>query len=327
MANISKKDNLPAQQEAETLANSQMFTNKVLAEFGNSVGEIAVTDYQRTLIQGYFAVIDAMLKKAEEDRIERNSKNTDHEKYDNPLPLVWKNVNLNALALDLVHYARLGLDMKQDNMLFPIPFRNTKRNHYDINLMKGYNGIRYVAEKYATESPVGVTVELVYSNDRFRPIKKSASNSVEGYEFEMTNAFNRGDIVGGFVYLEFDNPSKNKLIIMSKKDIDKRKPSHANGNFWKEDGWYERMAYKTLLREAYSPRNIPIDPQKVDDNYRYLKMREAQMAEAESQEEIYANANSQSIEIDYGTGEVKEITSESSASAPFGFDDILDNED
>ena len=36
MADVSKKDNLPAQQETEMLANSQMFTNKVLAEFGNN---------------------------------------------------------------------------------------------------------------------------------------------------------------------------------------------------------------------------------------------------------------------------------------------------
>ena len=42
-----------------------------------------------------------------------------------------------------------GKEMMQENHLFPIPYKNNKTRKYDVNLMPGYNGIRYIAEKYA----------------------------------------------------------------------------------------------------------------------------------------------------------------------------------
>ncbi len=302
----TKKDLTVKNEQTEQLAMSERFTEKVLKEFGGNVsGAMQVTDYQRTLIQGYFIVIDRALKTAEEERLRKNANNSDH-KYDNDLPVNWNTVNLNDLALDLVHYARMGLDMTQKNMLFPIPFKNNKRNWYDVNLMEGYNGIRYIAEKYALDVPTAVTVEVVYTSDVFKPIKKGRENRVESYEFEITNAFDRGDIVGGFAYLEFADCTKNSLIIMSMKDIEKRKPVYASANFWggkkKEkvngkweeveiEGWVDEMVRKTLIREAYSAKHLPRDPKKVDDAYQYMKIKEARYAEIEAQAEIDANAN------------------------------------
>lgn len=301
------KDNEVAKTDQnQSLAMSEKFTNHVLREFGSNVaGALQVTDYQRQLIQGYFIVIDRALKTAEDERLRKNAANSDH-KWDNNLPVNWNTVNLNDLALDLVHYARMGLDMMQDNMLFPIPFKNNKKNHYDVTLMEGYNGIRYIAEKYAVEVPTAVTVEVVYSSDNFRPIKKGKETRVESYEFEITNAFDRGTIVGGFAYLEFTDPTRNVLIIMSMKDIEKRKPQYASANFWggkkKEkvdgkwqevevDGWLDEMVRKTLIREAFSAKHLPRDPKKIDDAYQHAKLREARYAEIEAQVEIEANAN------------------------------------
>jgi len=301
----------PATTKQEQLAMSERFTNTVLKEFGGSVaGAMQVTDYQRTLIQGYFIVIDRALKAAEEERIRKNENNKDH-KYDNDLPVTWNTVNLNDLALDLVHYARMGLDMTQDNMLFPIPYKNNKRNNYDVTLMEGYNGIRYIAEKYAVEAPTAVTIEVVYSTDTFKPIKKGGNNRVENYEFEITSPFDRGEIVGGFAYLEFEDPTKNELIIMSMKDIEKRKPKYASANFWggkakvwengkqietEVEGWKDEMVRKTIIREAFSAKHLPRDPKKVDDSYQYMKMREARYAEIEAQAEINASANATLID-------------------------------
>lgn len=298
---------------AEVKPNAaERFTSKVMKEFGSTVGEIQVTDYQRQLVQGYFIAIDRALKSAEEERLRKNEKNKDHEKYDNNLPVTWGNVNLNDLALDVVHYARMGLDMMQENHLFPIPYKNNKTGKYDMTLMPGYNGIQYIAEKYAVEPPLAVTVELVYSTDTFRPIKKSAENRVENYEFAINNAFDRGEIIGGFGYIEFADPVKNKLVIMTKKDIEKRKPKYASANFWggkqkvwengkqvdqETDGWYEEMCLKTIKREIYSAKHIPRDPKKIDDNYQYMKMREARIAELEAQDIIDANANGTVIDV------------------------------
>jgi len=294
------------------LSHSERFTNRVMLEFnGNVAGGLQITDYQRQLIQGYFIGVDRALKTAEENRLSKNKGNSDP-KYDNPLACVWENVNLTDLALDVVHYARMGLDMMQDNHLFPIPYRNKKTNKYDITLMPGYNGIQYVAEKYAVDRPISTTVELVYQTDMFRPIKKSCDNKIESYEFEINNPFERGEVVGGFGYIEYEDPSKNKLIIMTRADIEKRKPSYASAEFWggktkryengkltevELDGWFVEMCLKTVKREVFSAKHIPRDPKKIDDNYQYMRMREARIAEMDAQAEIYEFANSVTLEI------------------------------
>lgn len=198
---------------------SERFTKKVLAEFGSSVsGAMEVTDFQRRLIQGYFIMIDRALKNAEEERLRKNKASSNHD-YDNNLPVTWQNVNLADLALDLVHYARMGLDMQQDAMLYPIPYKNNKAGYYDITLMPGYNGIKYTAVRYAVEAPIGETIELVYSTDTFIPHKKDSAHPVATYEFQINNPFDRGEIIGGFGYLEFAEPARNELIIMPLKDM------------------------------------------------------------------------------------------------------------
>lgn len=305
--------------ENTNLANSEKFTNMVIREFGSNVaGVLPVTDYQRQLIQGYFIQIDRALKSAEERRIRQNENNKDH-KWDNTDPINWNTVDLNQLALDVMHFARMGLDMMQDNMLTAIPFKDNNRvtaggtKMYTVNLMKGYNGIQYIAEKYALEKPESVTVELVYSTDTFRPIKKSVNNKVESYEFEINQPFDRGDIVGGFGYIEFSDPQKNKLIVITKKDIEKRKPKKASAEFWggiktewvngkkqevETDGWYEEMCLKTIKREVYKPKNIPLDPKKIDDEYQYNKMQELRIAQMEVEQDAIEQTATEVIDIE-----------------------------
>lgn len=281
--------------EAPQANMSERFMQKVIHEFSGSVGEFQITEYQRQLIQGYFIGVDRALKTAEAERVRKNENNRDH-KYDNAVPVTWANVNMADLALDVVHYARLGLDTMQANFITPIPYLNKKAGRYDINLMLGYNGIKYIAEKFALCPPKSVTIELVYSTDNFKPYKKGRDNDVESYDFEITNPFDRGHIVGGFGYIEYDDPKKNELVLMSMKDIKKRKPEYASANFWggkanewkngkkvevNKDGWLDEMCRKTLIREVYSPKHILLDPRKVDDSYQYMKQREARLAEAQ----------------------------------------------
>lgn len=321
-----------AAQKTESLSNSEAFTNKVLREFGSNVaGNIQVTDYQRQLIQGYFIATDRALKMAEEKRVSKNENNKDH-KWDNLDPINWNTVDLNALALDVVHYARMGLDMMQDNHLSAIPFKDNNRTArtgtklYTVNLMPGYNGIQYIAEKYALDKPVAVTIELVYSSDTFRPLKRNRDRRIESYEFEINDAFNRGDVVGGFGYIEYEEPTKNKLIIMTLKDILKRKPEKASGEFWggkknvwengkkvevETDGWFEEMCLKTVKREVYSAKNMPRDPKKIDDAYEYMRMQEIRMAQMEAQAIIDEQANKVVIDT-----VAHEVTSDTSQATP-----------
>lgn len=301
---------------------SERFTAKVMAEFGHkSNGGLNATEYEKQLIQGYFIAIDRALQTAEEGRIRKNQNNKDP-KYNNNVPVTWQNVDLQALAVDVMNNAKIGLDMMQDNTLFPIPYLNKKTGKYTVNLMKGYNGVIFLAEKYALEKPKAVTTELVYETDTFKPIKKDVANKVESYEFEINNPFNRGKIIGAFGYIEFDDAAKNKLIIMTLQDILKRRDA-ASGNpeFWggkvkkwqngrqvevEDDMWFAEMALKTIKREVYKPKNIPLDPTKIDESYQALKRREAEFADMQVAAEIEENNCKHVIDVEATVSDYEE---------------------
>jgi len=293
---------------------SERFMTKVMSEFGSGVGPLALTDFQKRLAQNYFISLDASLKMAEEKRAKGNYNKA--EKYQNLLAITWANVNMELLARNVVSAARVALDPAQKNHINLIPYKNNTTNKYDVGFILGYRGIELQAKKYGLEIPDAVIVELVYSNDKFKSYKKDRNNTVETYEFEIVNDFDRGDIVGGFYYHLYSNqPEKNKLVVFTKKEIEKRKPKYASAEFWggekpkwkdgKPDGveiiegWVDDMFRKTIARAAYG--NITIDSQKIDDDYMTLKQAESAAVESEVAAEINVNANTETIDI---TGQV-----------------------
>ncbi len=285
---------------------SERFMSRVIVEFGSSVGEIALTGFQKRLAQNYFVAIDSSLKMAEEKRLKK-SKNQD------ALAVTWQNVNMEKLARDVVSCARIGFDPAQKNHIHMMPFKNNTINKYDIVFIEGYRGIELKATKYGMNVPDNTVVEVVYSNDRFKSIKKDSKNKFDTYEFEITNDFDRGDIIGGFYYHSYnDHPEKNKIVVLNIKELLKRKPEYASVEFWggekdiwkngqkvgreATEGWYEKMVYKTIYRAAYS--DITIDSQKIDDDYMRLKANELKMADLEVAQEIAENANKEAIDIE-----------------------------
>lgn len=298
--------------------DSQRFVDTVMNEFSISTGQgiLQLTALQQRIIQGYFLMIDRALKIADESRIKKNESNSNHN-YDNNVPFDWKHVNLRDLALDCVHFARMGLDMQEKNHLFAIPFKNGKTGFYDIVFMLGYNGIRYTALKYALEVPKNVTIMLVYSTDTFEPIYKDVDNPITCYRFKMNNPCDRGDIKLGFGYIEYDDPSKNKLIIMTISDIKKRAGKNANAEFWgtaltgkkinvwengkkvsvDAEGWLAEMCTKTLIREIYNEKNIPRDPSKYDEDYQHYRERSIVYEQVEMEEEAQQVINAEPIDI------------------------------
>ena len=305
-APITKQDLTTQEKESA----SQRFTQMVLAEYGKT-GVYQPTEREKQLIRNYFIAIDQTLKKAEADRVRKNDSNADH-KYDNTLPYSWNTINLPALAQDLAHYARIGLDMLEDATLYPIPYKDNKAQKYTITLMEGYNGIKFQAVKYALEPFEDVTVEVIYSNDKFRAVKKDSRNPVEGYEFDIPMPFDRGEPVGAFGYIQYADPKKNKLVIFSMADIKKRKPKYASAEFWggektvyengkrvkqQLEGWLPEMIEKTMKREIYGSKHIPRDPDKVDESYRYVQQREAQYADMVIEAEVYDNGNAEPLEL------------------------------
>ena len=315
--NVTAPENGKQEQPAQP-TQSERFTNMVMTQYTNiTSSKREFSEREKQLIRGYFISIDQMLAKTEAERLRKNEANSDH-RYDNPLPYDWNHIDLPQLAKDLAHYARVGLDMMEPNTLFPIPYKDNKGNNYTITLMEGYNGIRYQAEKYALDPFRAVTVEVVYKNDRFTPMKKSHSNPIESYEFEVPNPFDRGEPIGVFGYIEFEDPAKNKLVIFDQKAVEKRKPKYAAAEFWggpkkvwkwdekakkkvetteQIDGWVPEMYEKTMKREIYGSKHIPRDPTKIDESYQYIRNREQQYGDIVIEAEVSENANATPITL------------------------------
>lgn len=295
----------------ETKAASERFTQMIMAQYAN-IGDYAFTEREKQLIRNYFVAIDRALKNADDERLRKNANNSDS-KYNNDLPYGWNTVDLETLAKDLAHYAHLGLDMLEDNTLFPIPYKDNKRGCYTVNLMPGYNGIRYEAEKYALVPFRSVTVEVIYENDVFTVYKKSRSNPVESYDFDVPQPFNRGKPIGVFGYIEYEDSAKNKLLTFSSSDVMKRKPEKASAEFWggtkkvrgkdgkwtevELEGWLPQMYEKTMYREAYSSKHIPRDPAKIDASYLYIRQREQSYADAMIDAEVIENGNGAPVSL------------------------------
>lgn len=298
---------------------STRFMNMIIKEFTGSVGDVALTNFQKRLAQNYFIAIDGALAKAEQ---KRQAKRTNKD----PLPVTWVNVDMKKLAPDVVAAARVGFDPAQPNHVSMVPYKNNASGNYGVGFIPGYRGLEMKAVKYGQSVPDAVIVELVHKNDTFLPIKKDFKHPVEGYEFEVSTPFDRGEIIGGFYYhLYADQPEKNKLVIFSVADILKRKPKYASPEFWggekdvwkdgkktgkkeKVDGWYEKMCWKTIYRAAYN--DITIDSQKIDDDYLRLKQMEDALSDQEVAAEIAENANGEVLDVEAETVENDDIPAE-----------------
>ena len=305
--------------ETVELSPSERFTSAVIQEFKNNNGSIELSGFQKRLIQNYFIKLDSVLKEAERKRMLKKEANRD------VTPITWQNVNMTKLAEDVMIFSRLGLDPGLPNHLSLIPFKNNSTSKYDVTGIIGYRGLEIKAKKYGLDKIVDVVVELVYSKDTFTAIKKGLNQEVETYKLEISNPFNRGEIVGGFYYQIFDDAKKNTLRLFSLADIEKRKPAYASAEFWggekdvwkdgkkagveKVSGWFDEMCYKTIYRSAFN--NITLDAQKMDDIMGLILK-----IENESNALTYQNQEEKHIE------KVQNVITENSGAETINFEEI-----
>ena len=172
--------------QKQELTASERFTGMVMKEFQGNIGTLNLNEYQKQLIRGYFIGIDNALKKAEEARLNKNSWKSTKEEDKNNLPITWQNVNMNDLAIAVVHHAKLGLDMQIPNHLNAIPYKNNKTQKYDIGFLKGYKGLEYIATQLSLYPIRNIIVELIYSNDVFEIVNK---DNITRYNFIIKNPF------------------------------------------------------------------------------------------------------------------------------------------
>lgn len=318
---MSKDKQEPTQAVAKTEpSKSERFTNAVLKELSATPFSLQMSAFQRKLCQNYFIKIDQVLSAAETKRLAKS------EQYRDPLPLTWANVNMNKLAIDVLAFSSVGLDPTQPNHISPIPYKNNSAGKYDITFIVGYAGLELKNKKYGLDVPDDFVCELVYTTDKFKQIKKDLNNKVEGYTFEIVNEFERGEVVGGFWYhIFFDKPEKNKLTVLSLKDIEKRKPKNASAEFWggekvvyknnqkagteKVDGWFEEMCLKTIKRHCFN--SIVIDASKIDASLERIIQVEKESADVQITAEISEKANK--VPLDFEDAQHEEIKNDPAA--------------
>lgn len=294
----------------QEMSLSERFTSAMVTEFETTaIKGVEMSEFHQRLFQNYFIKLDLILKEAEVKRASNPKKKNDP-------TFEFKNININQLAQNIAPCVRMGLDPSQPNHVNMIPYLNKHTNQYDIGFILGYRGIELKAVKYGLSIPDDVIVEVVYSTDHFRPIKKDFKNKSDSYEFEIKQPFDRGEVVGGFYYhLFYNKPEKNTLVMFNKHDIEKRKPKYASAEFWggekdvwengkktgKEqiDGWYHEMVYKTIYRAAYN--SITIDSKKIDDDF--VKVTHEPTLPEESKA---LNENSQKLNFDITNNQAKQ---------------------
>lgn len=294
------------------LSQSERFTIAVTKE-ASQLGELKLTDFQKKLCQNYFIRLDQQLKEWETKRLATD------EKYRAPFEYTWANLNMAALALGVIAMASVELDPSLPNHISMVCYANKTTRKYDVSFTKGYRGLEIVGKKFALDPPNDVLVELVYSTDKFKIIKRDMGNPVEHYSFEIVNPFERGEIVGLFYYMIYSDPKKNKCVGMSKAEIDKRKPAKAAAEFWggakeikkwdKDEkkmmptgetetigGWYEKMAEKTGYRAAWN--SLTLDSSKINANFLLMSKIEKEAVDLAAKEEIQNNGNQTTIDIE-----------------------------
>lgn len=239
----------------------ERFTGAIMREFGASTStSVTLTEKQKRLAQHLFVKLDVTLKTFEMKR------------EGDKAPFIWNNVNMEKLAMDAMHRIELGLDALIPNHLSPIPYFNNTTKKYDIDLRIGFVGKDYYRRSIALVQPKDIVYELVHESDKFVPKKKSLSNAVESYEFEITAPFNRGKVVGGFGYIMYEDATMNKLVIVTNDDFEKAKKAAASKKFW--DGFPTEMKYKTLVHRV--TEKIIIDPSKVNISHLIVENQEAE---------------------------------------------------
>lgn len=238
----------------------ERFVGMVEREFLAEMGKGAqFTALERRLTQHMYLAVDQALKAAEEKRTKGWTEAKLATAADDPRAFTWHHIDRQQLAMDTVHRVSLGLDALVPNHMWPIAYFNSAKGKYDIDLRIGYIGRDYVTRRFALDIPLDISYELVFSTDQFKALPRSSSREVEGYEFEITSPFDRGDIVGGFGYIVYDDPRKNRLVLVTQRDF-KRASNASKSDFWTKNN--VEMHLKTVYHRTAA--KIALDPAKVN---------------------------------------------------------------
>lgn len=279
---MSKKKEQTNQTINTELSMPQRFTNAVIKSYGDVAKDVPISSKQMKLISNYYIKICDTIVGQQGSKIQN-----------------WNQVRLPELATTLAHMAKLNLDMSLGHLSF-MPFEYKNTNTFNLSPVISSSGYEYIAKTYGIEPHKQATIELVYDKDNFTITKKDSFHPCDSYTFEITNPFNRGEIIGGFGYLEFEDTSKNFILAMSVEDILKYKPKFAKDLFWSGEN-RKKMYEKTIAKQLF--KRIKLDPDKVNsiqDSFDKIETEELNYTAMEAKNEIDENmCSGEVVDIDF----------------------------
>jgi len=236
-----------------TLTNR--FVEKVNKEFISAVGEASgFTDHERKLAVNFYIHADNMLQQFEAKRMDDGNNNV--------TPYTWENVNMAKLAVEAVHRIRIGLDALIPNHLHLIPYYNKRTGKYDMDVRIGYEGRLYMAKEYSVQPIKDIRVHLVHKNDEFTLMEITGDNPSENFRFQRAT-FDRGEVVGGFAFIRYEDESLNKVVTCDANYFNKIKGTSKTNAFWGK--WGDEMKKKTVSLRAFD--EVDIDPTKTSKSF------------------------------------------------------------
>lgn len=259
---------------------SERFMQVTVKQFLSDVGKVEVNEYERTLLQHIYIRVDMTIA-------EYNVKQSANSQ------ISWQNINMKKLAVDAVNRVKLGLDALIPGHLYAILYKSGKQEGmFDVDLRVGYKGEEFYTIRGSMFGLKHIYKRLVYGDEKLIVFPKGRNNPVESYELRLTDdPFNRGELRGGFAYLEYEDPELNELVVLSKADIEKRHKTAQSEKFW--GPWYDEMALKTIIHAA--AKKVTLDPEKVNATALVAADDEGDYADAMVNQ--YANDTAISLEV------------------------------
>jgi recombination protein RecT len=176
-------------------------------------------------------------------------------------PKTWLQIGFDDFVTKAIAYANIGIDPLAPKMLSFTLFANKTTGLSDVCFVEDVRCMELIARKFGVNCPENLTVELVYSTDKFSLVKKDLNNPIDGYLLQISNPVDRGVICGGVSLSEYKNPAYNKARFMSLSDIHKR--TSKDSDFYKK--WPEEMCEKTIAKNAWS--KVVLDTTQLSEYY------------------------------------------------------------
>lgn len=286
---------------AEPLTIAERFVKSVERHFKAELGTAVQWDeLQMVLAQHLYIKIDEDLK-----ALQAKGKAVN-----------WGNVNMTKLAINGVHLVNLGIDGLIPNHVSCVPYKDgalTKsegRDMYTLALRPGYAGKLLTYAKASVDPIVRIRTYLRIKGDRFKPILTSRGDDFEYEPGEGTLAGSE-EFEGGFGFIEYEDPRKNKLVLVTLRDFARSEAASKSkgtqskdeetgeivttGNFWKANP--VEMREKTVIHRTAEA--IQLDPVKLNNvSLKFVNVIDVEAVEHEMEEEMAERANKTPLAIE-----------------------------